>query len=64
MQSRSVARELALLMLGQVSDRQPSADISLDTLLQQALASLSQHVREALDQAATCLLYTSPSPRD
>ncbi|MHA3960313.1 transcription antitermination factor NusB [Synechococcus sp. LTW-G] len=53
MQSRSVARELALLMLGQVSDRQPSADASLDTLLQQALASLSQHVREALDQAAT-----------
>ena len=53
MQSRSVARELALLMLGQVSDRQPSADTSLDTLLQQALASLSQHVREALDQAAT-----------
>ena len=43
MQSRSVARELALLMLGQVSDRQPSADTSLDTLLQQALASLSQH---------------------
>ncbi len=53
MQSRSVARELALLMLGQVSDRQPNADTSLDTLLQQALASLSQHVREALDQAAT-----------
>ena len=53
MQSRTVSRELALLMLGQVSDRQPAADTSLDTLLQQALASVSQHVREALDQAAT-----------
>jgi N utilization substance protein B len=53
MQSRSVSRELALLMLGQVNDRQPSADTALDTLLQQALVSLSQHVREALDQAAS-----------
>ena len=55
MQSRTVARELALLMLGQISDRQPAADTPLDTLLQQAQASLSQHVREALDQAATDL---------
>ncbi|MEN9768300.1 transcription antitermination factor NusB [Vulcanococcus sp.] len=55
MQSRSVSRELALLMLGQVNDRQPAADTSLDTLLQQALVSLSQHVREALDQAASDL---------
>jgi len=55
MQSRSVSRELALLMLGQVNDRQPSADTPLDTLLQQALVSLSQHVREALDQAASDL---------
>ena len=55
MQSRTVARELALLMLGQISDRQPAADTPLDTLLQQAQASLSQHVREALDQAASDL---------
>lgn len=55
MQSRTVARELALLMLGQISDRQPAADTPLDTLLHQAQASLSQHVREALDQAATDL---------
>ncbi|MFZ9216083.1 MAG: transcription antitermination factor NusB [Vulcanococcus sp.] len=55
MQRRTVARELALLMLGQVNDRQPAADTSLDTLLQQALVSLSQHVREALDQAASDL---------
>jgi len=55
MQSRTVARELALLMLGQISDRQPAADMPLDALLQQAQASLSHHVREALDQAATDL---------
>ena len=59
MQSRSVARELALLMLGQISDRPPASDLSrttpLDALLLQALASLSQHVREALDQSATDL---------
>ncbi len=55
MQSRTVSRELALLMLGQVSDRSgsvPAADTTLDTLLQQALASLSLHVRETLDRAA------------
>ena len=52
MQSRTVSRELALLMLGQVSDRQPAADTPVDSLLLQALASLSQHVREALDQSA------------
>ena len=58
MQSRTVARELALLMLGQISDRPtgagavPAADMALDTLLHQALATLSNHVREALDQAA------------
>ena len=57
MQSRTVARELALLMLGQISDRPtgagaaPAADMALDTLLHQALATLSNHVREALDQA-------------
>lgn len=55
MQSRTVSRELALLMLGQVSDRSPAApaaDTALDTLLLQALATLSQHVREALDRSA------------
>lgn len=58
MQSRTLARELALLMLGQVSDRgdsagaPPPADTSLEVLLQQVLASLSQHVREALDRSA------------
>ena len=58
MQSRTVARELALLMLGQISDRPtgagaaPAADMALDTLRHQALATLSNPVREALDQAA------------
>jgi N utilization substance protein B len=59
MQSRSLARELALLMLGQISDRSrtappaaSAADGSLETLLQQALASLSQHVRDTLDRSA------------
>lgn len=58
MQSRTVSRELALLMLGQVSDRPgaaPAADTALPTLLQQAITSLSQHVREALDRSAADL---------
>jgi N utilization substance protein B len=59
MQSRTLSRELALLMLGQTSDRvdapAPASlppDPPLDVLLQQALASLSQHVRESLDRSA------------
>ncbi|MEB3333177.1 MAG: transcription antitermination factor NusB [Synechococcaceae cyanobacterium] len=57
MQSRTLSRELALLMLAQISDRgqPPAADTGLETLLQQALASLSQHVREALDRSAADL---------
>jgi N utilization substance protein B len=61
MQSRTLARELALLMLGQTSDRderEPGsalpdlADSSLTELLHRALAGLHQHVREALDRSA------------
>jgi N utilization substance protein B len=55
MQSRTLSRELALLMLGQTSDRggaPVAADTSLEALLHQALASLSQHVRDALDRSA------------
>ena len=56
MQSRTLARELALLILGQISDRAsataPSADTSLEVVLQQAQASLAEHVREALDHSA------------
>ena len=55
MQSRTLARELALLMLGQVSDRGSGAEAptgSFDVMLQQAVTTLSQHVREALDRSA------------
>lgn len=58
MQSRTLSRELALLMLGQISDRGGAtaasalADQPLHSLLHQALASLSQHVRDALDRSA------------
>ncbi|MCX5947057.1 MAG: transcription antitermination factor NusB [Cyanobacteria bacterium] len=61
MQSRTLARELALLMLGQVNDRGPTAtsagtaaltEGSLEALLHQALTTLSQHVRDALDRSA------------
>jgi N utilization substance protein B len=61
MQSRTLARELALLMLGQTSDRderQPGigladlTDSSLTDLLHRALTGLNQHVREALDRSA------------
>jgi N utilization substance protein B len=56
MQSRTLSRELALLMLGQTSDRAgaPSAaqPTAMEGLLQQVLATLSQHVREALDRSA------------
>lgn len=63
MSSRSLSRELALLMLGQTNDRGQSgsarqgagSDPALDGLLQQALASLSQHVRESLDRSAADL---------
>jgi N utilization substance protein B len=61
MQSRTLARELALLLLGQISDRGSSAsggsskglpDGGMDALLHQALTTLHQHVREALDRSA------------
>jgi len=62
MQSRTIARELALLMLGQTSDRggrgaaaagsSDLSDATLTPLLHQALAGLHQHAREALDRSA------------
>lgn len=39
-------------MLGQTNDRLPAAELGYDTLLQQAIVSLAQHVREALDSSA------------
>jgi N utilization substance protein B len=65
MQSRTLSRELALLLLGQIPDRDspgsagggqvPLAQTSLEALLQRALTSLAQHVREALDRSAEAL---------
>ena len=55
MQSRTLSRELALLMLGQISDSggpKPVLPTAMDGLLQQVLATLSQHVRDALDRSA------------
>ena len=55
MQSRTLSRELALLMLGQISDRADASPVlptAMEGLLQQVLATLSQHVREALDRSA------------
>ena len=65
MATRSLTRELALLVLGQVPEQKSVsvADLALDSILDQALDTLSQHWRESLD-ASACLLYTSPSPRD
>ena len=57
MSSRSLARELALLVLGQVSDQKPAvqADLAMETVLDQALSSLMQHWRESLDAIAVDL---------
>ena len=56
MQSRTLSRELALLILGQIPDRAaaapPEPGTSLEAMLLQALASLAEHVREALDRSA------------
>jgi len=55
MQSRTLSRELALLILGQTSDRGSSAQAlptGMEGLLQQVLATLSQDVRESLDRSA------------
>lgn len=54
MQSRTLSRELALLVLGQI----PEGDVidlkhaSLESLLQKALDGLTQHWREGLDSCA------------
>ena len=55
MQSRSLSRELALLVLGQVSEQnQPRLEkLAMDGLLQKALDSLMFHWREALDASAS-----------
>ncbi len=57
MQSRSIARELALLVLGQIPEKHTldSNSFSLDSLLHQAINSLTQHWREGLDTSANQL---------
>lgn len=54
MQSRSLSRELALLVLSQVSGQSSYADQdpAMDSLLQTALDGLMQHWRESLDSGA------------
>ena len=54
MQSRSLSRELALLVLGQVAEGRSvkKQDVAIETLLQKALDSLMQHWRESLDSSA------------
>ena len=55
MASRSLSRELALLVLGQVSEQNKlsTADLGIESLLEKALESLTQHWREALDSSAS-----------
>ena len=54
MATRSLSRELALLVLGQVPEQKPAAvsDLALDSILDQALDTLTQHWRESLDASA------------
>jgi N utilization substance protein B len=58
MQSRTVSRELALLTLAQLPDRGSStvpSDTSLIGLLDQALSTLAEHVRDSLERSAEAL---------
>ena len=54
MATRSLTRELALLLLGQVPEQKSAsvADLALDSILDQALDTLTQHWRESLDSSA------------
>jgi N utilization substance protein B len=57
MATRSLTRELALLVLGQVPEQKSAsvADLALDSILDQALDTLTQHWRESLDASAAQL---------
>ena len=58
MHSRSLSRELALLLLAQLPDRGAVAvpsDTTLLGLLEKALATLAEHVRDSLDRSAEAL---------
>ena len=57
MQSRSISRELALLLLGQISENhvRDLEAASIDVILNKALDTLMQHLRDELDLCATNL---------
>jgi len=64
MATRSLTRELALLVLGQVPEQKSAsvADLALDSILDQALDTLTQHWRESLDASAARARSGAASP--
>ena len=66
MATRSLSRELALLVLGQVPEQKSAsvADLALDSILDQALETLTQHWRESLDTSAAELEQAQQSLLD
>ena len=66
MATRSLSRELALLVLGQVPEQKSAslADLALDSILDQALETLTQHWRESLDASAAELEQAQQSLLD
>tara|TARA_B100000945_G_scaffold271994_1_gene234202 strand:+ start:117 stop:743 length:627 start_codon:yes stop_codon:yes gene_type:complete len=54
MQSKSISRELALLLLGQIKKKDIN-QINIESLLSKAIESLTQHWREQLDLCASKL---------
>ena len=66
MATRSLSRELALLVLGQVPEQKSASvvDLALDSILDQALDTLTQHWRESLDASAAELEQAQQSLLD
>jgi len=54
MQLKSISRELALLLLGQIKENE-THNIHIESLLSKAIESLTQHWREQLDSCASKL---------
>ena len=54
MQLKSISRELALLLLGQIKKKETKI-LNIESLLSQAIESLTQHWREQLDLCASKL---------
>ncbi len=59
MQSRSISREIALLVLGQIADNSLDSlkGVSIDNLLGLALETLMNHWREQLDECANHIQF-------